>query len=58
MWCVVVVQVALQLCKEHQLDTYVLFVDLVEAFNTADHEILFQLLEKYGAASNLVNVIC
>lgn len=50
-------RLALQLCKEHQLDSYVLFVDLIKAFDTANHELLFQLLEKYGAPPTLVDVV-
>jgi len=37
-------RLALQLRREHKLDSYVLFVDLIKAFDTADHELLFQLL--------------
>jgi hypothetical protein len=48
---------ALQLRKEHNLDTYVLFVDLVKAFDTANHDLLFELLGKYGAPPPLIDVI-
>jgi hypothetical protein len=36
---------ALQLCKECQQDSYELFVDLIKAFDTANHDLLFK---KYG----------
>ena len=49
---------ALQLRREHGLDSYVLFVDLIKAFDTANHELLFALLAKYGAPEPLINVIC
>ena len=32
-------------------------MDLVKAFDTADHELLFTLLGKYGATPQLVDVI-
>jgi hypothetical protein len=47
----------LQLRREHQLDTYILFVNLVKAFDTANHALLFQLLAKFGAPSNLIDII-
>ena len=46
---------ALQLRKEHQQDTYVLFVDLIKAFDTANHDLLFAILEKYGAPPPLID---
>ena len=33
----------------HDLPTYVAFVDLVKAFDTADHTLMLHILEKYGA---------
>jgi hypothetical protein len=48
---------ALALRKEHQQDTYVLFVDLIKAFDTANHDLLFELLGKYGAPPPLIDVI-
>jgi hypothetical protein len=48
---------ALQLCKEHQQDTYILFVDLIKAFDTANHELLFAILGKYGAPPLLIAII-
>ncbi len=32
----------------HNLESYVGFVDLVKAYDTTNHELLFHLLEKYG----------
>jgi hypothetical protein len=43
--------------KSHKLDSHVLFVDLIKAYDTANHELLFALLEKYGAPSHLIDVI-
>jgi hypothetical protein len=48
---------ALQLRREHQTDSYVLFIDLIKAFDTANHPLLFRLLGKYGAPPELVAVI-
>ena len=39
------------------MDSHVLFVDLIKAFDTANHELLFTLLGKYGAPESLVDVI-
>jgi hypothetical protein len=47
----------LQLCKEHQQDTYVLFLDLIKAFDMGNHDLLFAILGKYGAPAPLVDVI-
>jgi hypothetical protein len=44
----------LQMRREHHLATHVLFVDLVKAFDTANHELLLELLRKYGAPEDLV----
>jgi hypothetical protein len=35
--------------KNHNLPSYVAFVNLVKAYNTANHELLLTLLEKCGA---------
>jgi hypothetical protein len=48
---------ALQLRREHDLDSHVLFVDLIKAFDTANHEMLFALLKKFGAPTSLVEPI-
>ena len=43
--------------RHHGKETYVLFVDLVKAFDTVDHEVLFQILAKYGIPPALITVI-
>jgi hypothetical protein len=48
----------LQTCRHHNLQTWALFVDLVEAFNTVNHELPFALLEHYGAPKTLIDAIC
>jgi hypothetical protein len=47
----------LQLRKEHQQDTSLLFIDLIKAFDTANHDLLFAILEKYGAPRALIDFI-
>ena len=47
----------LQLWKEYDLESYTLFIDLVNAFDTVDHELMFAALNKYGFPDPLINVI-
>jgi exonuclease III len=47
----------LQLRRYHNLPTWTLYVDLVKAFDTANHDLLFRLLSKYGVPHHLVDVI-
>ena len=51
------IKTLLNMRRNHDLDTYVAFVDLVKAFDTADHKLLIKVLEKYGAPPNLCKVI-
>ena len=44
-----VLKTMLTMRKNHNLQSYVAFVDLVKAYDTANHELLLTLLEKYGA---------
>ena len=37
----------------HDLPTYVVFVDLVKAFGTVDHTLMLHILKKYGAPPKL-----
>ena len=39
----------LSMQKNHNLQTHVCFVDLVKAYDTANHKLLVKVLEKYGA---------
>ena len=48
---------ALQVRRYHNLPTWVLFVDLMKAFDTVNHPLLMALLEKYGAPKKMVDVI-
>jgi hypothetical protein len=48
---------ALHLRCQHGLETHVLFVNLVEAFGTIQHPLLFGILQKYGILDFLSKVI-
>ncbi len=43
--------------KNHKLPLFVAFVDLVKAYNTANHDLLLKVLEKYGAPPKFVAAI-
>jgi hypothetical protein len=47
----------LQLRKEHQQDTYLLFIVLIKAFDTANYDLLFAILKKYGTPRALIDVV-
>eukprot|EP00956_Cyclotella_meneghiniana_P026655 scaffold58163_cov39-Cyclotella_meneghiniana.AAC.7 len=47
----------LHLRHQHDLPSYVAFVDLVKAYNTANHDLIILLLAKYGAPPQLCEVI-
>ena len=41
--------------KNHNLASYVAFVDLVKAYNTANHDLLvLRILERYGCPPKFV----
>jgi hypothetical protein len=43
--------------RAHGIDTYVLYVDLVKAYDTVHHALLFGILKKYGIPQKLVEVV-
>jgi hypothetical protein len=43
--------------KNHNLPSHVAFVDLIKAYNTANHALLLDILERYGAPPRFVAVI-
>ena len=43
-----VIKRALLLRRQHGLESYAIFVDLVKAFDTVQHDLLCQILTKYG----------
>ena len=48
---------ALHARHNHNLPTFVAFVDLVKAFDTVDHRLLMKVLERYGAPPKLKSAI-
>ena len=47
----------LHLRRQHNLGTFVVFADLVKAFDTSDHALIIDILRKYGAPPKLCNSI-
>jgi hypothetical protein len=52
-----ILRTALETRRYHGQGTWALFVDLVKAFDTADHQLLFGLLRKYGAPEKIVRAV-
>lgn len=48
---------ALQKLREHQQDSWVVFVDLAKAFDTVNRKALFQILRKFGVPKKLASLI-
>ena len=54
---VATLKLALQTMREFGKDSYVLFVDLVKAFDSVNREMMPLVLEKYGVPQSLITVI-
>jgi hypothetical protein len=52
-----VLRAALTTRRYHNLSTWALFVDLVKAFDTVNHELLFSILERYGVPPRLLDAV-
>ena len=48
---------ALQLRKEHDLESFVVFVDLVKAFDTINHDLMIMVLKKYGFPPKMIRTV-
>jgi hypothetical protein len=52
-----VLKTLLTMRKNHNLPSYVAFVDLIKAYDTSNHKLLLTLLEKYGAPPCFVSAV-
>ena len=43
--------------KEHNKDTWGVFIDLVKAFDTVNHSLLYLVLSKFGRPDKIVRMI-
>ena len=43
--------------RQHNQETYVVFADLVKAFDTSNHDLIINILKKFGAPSKFCNTI-
>ena len=43
--------------KEHDLESWVMYADLIKAFDSVHHELLIRILEKFGIPLSLIKVI-
>jgi len=41
----------------HRLETHVLFIDLIKAFDSVNYEIMYKIIAKYRVLTPLINVI-
>jgi hypothetical protein len=55
--CTISIKSVLQIRKQHRVNTWAIFVDLVKAFDTVDHSLVFEILKKYGIPETLIKVI-
>lgn len=51
------VKMAMKKRREHSKETWILFLDLVKAFDRVPRELLWQLLEKFGIPPKLVRLL-
>jgi hypothetical protein len=51
------IAVALAKRKEHNLETWALYVDLVKAFDSVSREALFAVLRKFGLPDHFINLV-
>lgn len=49
--------IGLQKRKEHNLETWALFIDLVKAFDSVPREALFAVLRRFGLPDHFVNIV-
>jgi hypothetical protein len=49
-----VLKTLLTMRKNHNLPSYVAFVDLIKTYDMANHDLLLEILKKYGAPPQFV----
>ena len=47
----------LHLRQQHNLETYIIFADIMKAFDTVNHKLIIKVLQKYGAPPKFCDVI-
>ena len=52
------IQSLLELRWNHNLEMWKLFIDLKKAFGSANHQLLYALLARYGAPDSFIDIIC
>ena len=51
------IKAALKKRKEHELESWILFIDLVKAFDKVPRELLWKILLKYGVPPKIVRLL-
>ena len=51
------VKQALHTLSQHGADSYVIFADLVKAYDTVDRELLWKIMARYGCPEELIFVL-
>ena len=51
------IKLALKKRREHNLETWVLFLDLVKAFDRVPRSLLWQVLQKFGLSDKLISIL-
>ena len=51
------VRIAIKKRREHNLETWILFLDMVKAFDRVPRQLLWQVLAKFGVSSKLISIL-
>jgi Reverse transcriptase (RNA-dependent DNA polymerase) len=55
--CLSQLKLALQTLHEHHKEAYILFLDLVKAYDSVNRELLWKILDRYGVPEKMVKVL-